>query len=35
MKPGIAKKLPPFMDDAVCGLVAGVMSRVLYDSATH
>jgi alpha-ribazole phosphatase CobZ len=29
MKPGISKRLSPFMDDAVCGLVAGVMSKVL------
>jgi len=33
MKPGIAKKLSPFMDDAVCGLVAGVMSRILYEES--
>ena len=29
MKPGITKKLSPFLDDAVCGLVAGVMSKAL------
>jgi len=29
MKPGITKQLSPFMDDAICGLVAGVMSKVL------
>jgi len=33
MKPGIIKKLPPFMDDAVCGLVAGVMSKVLNEES--
>ncbi len=29
MKPGITKRLSPFMDDAINGLVAGVMSKVL------
>jgi iron complex transport system ATP-binding protein len=29
IKPGIMKRLPPFTDDAVGGLVAGVMSKIL------
>jgi len=33
MKPGITKTLGPFMDDAVCGLVAGVMSKVLREES--
>jgi len=33
MKPGITKTLSPFMDDAVCGLVAGVMSKVLREES--
>lgn len=31
VKPGIMKKLEPFMDDAIGGLVSGVMSRILYE----
>ncbi len=33
VKPGIMKKLEPFMDDAVGGLVSGVMSRILYEDS--
>jgi alpha-ribazole phosphatase CobZ len=32
-KPGIMKKLEPFMDDAIGGLVSGVMSRILYEDS--
>ena len=33
MKPGISKQLSPFMDDTICGLVAGVMSKVLREES--
>ncbi len=34
-KPGILKKLGPFLDDAVCGLAAGISSRMYSEAGRN
>jgi len=31
-KPGILSRLPPFLDDAIGGFIAGCMTKLFYDS---